>query len=647
MFSQLHSLVITETMAKKFFGKDDPVGKTLKISNQDEYVISGVIEDLPKNSSFKFDWLAPFKVYEDQNTWLQNWGSNGIQTFVEVLPNANVDDINKKLYGYIQTKDAEAIARPFLFSINDWRLYNKFEQGKQVGGRIEYVRLFTTIAWIILIIACINFMNLATARSEKRAKEVGVRKVIGAGKGSLVAQFLSESLLMSFISVLLAIGILYLALPGFNKLVEKELIIDIFKPIHIAALIGIGLVCGLVAGSYPALYLSSFKPITVFKGLKIKGGTSAGMIRKGLVVTQFAISITLIIGTVIIYQQIQHVKNRQLGYNKENLIYLNMQGKMNEHFPAVHHDLLATGVVQNAAVSNQRVIQIGNNGDIFTWPGKDPNKKILITQEFVSPQYINTLGMQIKHGRDFYDDANKDTANIIINETFAELIGKENPVGEVLKYDNSDRKVVGVVKNFLYNDMYGKSAPIALFCQPTSVNFLAVRFKPNTDINAALSKVEGVLKTHNPGYPFEYKFLDEEFNKMFKSENLIGQLSKLFAILTIFISCLGLFGLAAYTAERRTKEIGIRKVLGATLQGITFLISKDFLKLVILASVIAFPLTWWMMSNWLQDFAYRVEISWVVFVIGAIGACIIALLTVSFQALKAALSNPIKSLRTE
>jgi putative ABC transport system permease protein len=647
-FNQLHSIVISKTMAEKFFkNANDAYGKTLKMDNEQEYFINGIFEDLPANSSFKFNWAVPFKLYEDNNQWLTSWGSNGVQTYVKVAPNTDVKRLNEKLLNFIQSKDENAVAKAFLFPITDWRLYSKFEDGKQVGGRIEYVRLFSIIAWIILIIACINFMNLATARSEKRAREVGVRKVLGAGKGKLVFQFLTESVILSFIAVILSVIIVYISLGGFNKLVEKELVVRISDPLHLGSLLVIGLVCGLIAGSYPALYLSSFKPIVVLKGIKIKGSTSAGLIRKGLVVTQFAISIILIISTIIIYQQVQHVKNRQLGYDKEQLVYMDLQGKMNEKFRAIYQNLLSTGVVENAAVSNQRVLQMGNNGWSYSWQGKDPESKILITNEWVSSQYIKTLGMNLKMGRDFGPIEKNDSLNIIVNESFAKLMNKEDVVGEIVRNNERDYQIIGVVEDFVYTDMYAPAMPLILFAQPSSTNYLFVRLKDNVNIKNALAKVESVVKTHNPGYPFEYKFMDEEFHKLFKSEMLIGTLSRVFAFLAIFISCLGLFGLAAYTAERRTKEIGIRKVLGASIASITKVLSADFLKLVFVSFLIAFPIAWYLMNKWLEDYAYRITINWIVFVYAGIAAIVIAVITISYQTIKAALTNPVKNLRME
>ncbi len=648
-FSQLHSVVITQEMAQKFFGDKDPVGKSMKVDDEQEYTVTGVIENLPENSSFQFSWLSPFKIYEDKNAWLQNWGSNGIATYVEIEPNANVVKINEKLKGYIVTKNKGAISGPFIFPMKNWRLYSKFENGKQAGGRIKYVKLFTAIAWIILFIACINFMNLATARSEKRAKEVGVRKVVGAAKGSLISQFIYEALLMSFLAVFFAVLIIYLSLPGFNMLVEKQLSLDLTKPSHFGSLLGIGLIAGLIAGSYPAFYLSSFSPVAVLKGLKIKTASSAGLIRKGLVITQFSISIMLIISTVIIYQQIQYVKSRDLGYNKQGLIYMNLQGKMADHFSVIRNELISSGYVQNAALSSNAGLQIGSNGGGFSWSGKDPNKEILIIINQISPEYISTIGMQLKEGRDFYSNAAIDSNNVIINESLAKLMGKAGKAGSIISYGtNQTFTVAGVVKDFLYNDMYSSSEPLIFFCTRDHASYLNIRFKnPDGDRSKAISKVESIIKANNPGYPVEYKFLDQEFDKLFKSEMLVGKLSTVFAVLAILISCLGLFGLAAYTAERRVKEIGIRKTLGASTAGLAKLLSTDFLKLVIISCFVAFPLSWWAMHNWLNDFAYRTTIQWWVFVAAGMGAILIAILTVSFQAVKAALSNPVKSLRTE
>lgn len=650
-FQHLHSLIISEKMAKKFFGdQQDVLGKTLRLDNKEEYLITGVFKDLPNNSTIKFDWLASFKIYFDRNTWLNEWGNNSIQTFVELEKNSNVASLNQKLDGYIKSKDTTSTARPFLFSMNDWRLYSKFEEGKQVGGRIQYVRMFSIIAWIILFIACINFMNLATARSEKRAREVGVRKVLGAGKKNLVLQFFGEAMLMAFLSLTLAVAILYFVLPAFNTLVEKKLILGLDNPVHIFSLLFIGLICGLVAGSYPSLYLSSFNPIWVFKGLNLKG-SGATFIRKVLVVLQFTISIGFIIGTIVVYNQLQHIKNRDLGYNKENVIQTGLRGQMKNKFSVIKNQLLSSGYVENAAVSNLNQLYMGNSTGGYSWDGKDPSKKILVTEDVISPGYIQTMGIKLSTGRDFHQNIKADSLNLIVNETFAKIIandaGKDDAVGSILRRDSISYSIIGVVKDFVFGDMYGKSDPLVFQCYPESFGYLYVRLKENTNAEKAIAKIESIIKSNNPGYPFNYIFVDDEFGLQFKTEVLTGKLSRIFALLAIVITCLGLFGLAAYTAERRTKEIGVRKVLGASVTGIAGLLSKDFLKLVILSSLISFPIAWWLMHNWLQNFAYRVQINWWVFIVAAVLAIVIALFTISFQAIKAAFSNPVKSLRTE
>jgi putative ABC transport system permease protein len=657
-FNQLHSLVISEKMAKKFFPQDaahgdekNIIGKALKVDNKEEYVISGVMKDLPENSSLQFDWLAPFKIYLNKNDWLQQWGNNGIQTFVELDKKANVQALNKKLDGYIKSKDTSAIAQPFLLCMNDWRLRSNFEEGKQTGGRIQYVRMFSTIAWIILLIACINFMNLSTARSEKRAREVGVRKVLGAGKNNLIGQFIGEAVFMSFLSVALSVIMMYLILPFFNTMVAKHLSIGLNYPTHIFALVAIGLICGLVAGSYPAVYLSSFNPIWVFKGLKIRGSAPV-YIRKGLVILQFTISIALIIGTIIIYQQIQHIKNRELGFNKNNLIQTGLRGDMQKNYAVIKHDLIQSGYVENTALSNLNMLYMGSSTNDFRWEGKDPAKKVLITQDYISPEYLSTAGIKIKQGRDFYPVAANDSLSVIINETLANMIGKD-PVGKILFRDTSATgaipyNIVGVTKDFVFGDMYGKADPLVFMCYPEdNFGYLYIRLKPQNNIEKAVAKIETTIKNNNPGYPFDFIFVDDEFNRQFKSEMLIGKLSRVFALLAVIISCLGLFGLAAYTAERRTKEIGIRKVLGASVTGITGLLSKDFLRLVFISAVIAFPLSWWFMHKWLQNYAYRISINWWVFIIAGLLALLIALITISFQSIRAAVANPVKSLRTE
>ncbi|HET7117178.1 MAG TPA: ABC transporter permease [Hanamia sp.] len=655
-FKELHSMVITQSTAKKFFGNEkDVIGKTVRVDNKQDYVITGVLKDIPKNSTVQFEWAAPFQIWWDENkSWAQSWGNNDLSTYVELKPNVSAASVNKTLYNFIQKRDPKSIARPFLWSAHDWHLRDEFDNGVQTGGgRITYVHLFSVIAWIILLIACINFMNLATARSEKRAREVGVRKVLGSGKRMLIFQFIGEAIFMAVLSAVLAVIIMLLVLPAFNLLVQKSLVLGLSNPLHIAALLAITLICGLFAGSYPSLYLSSFNPVFVLKGMKMKG-SSAAIIRKGLVILQFSISIILIISTIIIYQQIQHVKSRSLGFNKSNLLQVDMNREMTKNYEAVHQDLLNTGLIENVAVSNYNTLYGGNNTGSLVWEGKKSNNQVLISTRYVSPGYMKTSGIKILEGRDLVetDSVQSKKLNVLITQSLEKLMGNNSAVGKTLHWDGDTSgtvvNVVGVVNNYVYGDMYGKPDPVMFFCvnMPDASN-MYVRLKPNANVESAIQQIATVVKKDNPSYPFTYHFVDAQFNAMFQNEQLISELSRVFAALAIIISCLGLFGLAAYTAERRTKEIGIRKVLGASVSGIAKLLSKDFLQLVFISCLVAFPLAWWMMNSWLQNYKYRIEISWWIFLIAGFVAILIALITVSFQAIKAAVANPVESLRTE
>ncbi len=653
--AQRYSLVITQATAKKFFGtENNVVGKTVRVDNKQDYIVTGVVKDIPSNSSVQFEWVAPFEIMYDQAPWMHRWANSSLSTYAELKPGVDAASVNKVLYNIIQQREPQSIARPFLWGMSKWHLYDQFENGKETGGgQIQYVHLFTIIAWIILFIACINFMNLATARSEKRAREVGVRKVLGAGKRNLIFQFISESLLLALLSAVLAVVIMILVLPAFNLLVQKQLSLGFNQPSHIAALVFITLACGVVAGSYPSFYLSSFNPVFVLKGLKLKTG-SAAFIRKSLVVLQFTVSIILIVSTLVIYQQIQHVKNRNLGFDKNNLLQADAQGEVATYYPAMREDLLNTGVIENVALSDHTTIYSGNNTGNLTWQQKPPDAHILVSTRGVTPDFFQTSGIKLLEGRDFLqtDSIESKKMNVIITQSFAKLMGKGSAVGKIIRQQNDtsgrEATVIGIVNDYVYGDMYGKPDPV-LFrsTSPAHANQMYIRLKPQANVEAALAKIEAVVKKDNAAYPFVYKFVDDQFNNMFLSEMLVSKLSRVFAALAIIISCLGLFGLAAYTAERRTKEIGIRKVLGASISGIAALLSKDFLQLVVLSCLIAFPLSWWLMQNWLKDYQYRIEISGWIFLIAGIAATLIALLTISFQSIRAAIANPVKSLRSE
>jgi ABC-type antimicrobial peptide transport system permease subunit len=651
---QPQSLLISETMSRKFFGDKNPIGETLKADGKQnfgvdgDFFVTGVFKDLPENCTYQFQWISPYEIHENKIPAFKEWAPFGIcETLVELEPLADPATTNKILENYLSTKIKESSIQCFLFSMNDWNLYNHFTDGKQDGGNIKYVNLFSLIAVMILLIACINFMNLATARSEQRAKEVGVRKVLGSGRAKLIGQFIGESLLMSFLAVLVAICILYLVLPSYNLLVQKNLSPYIIRPIYFSGLIGIGLISGLIAGTYPAFYLSSFNPVVVLKGLKIKTSAGSIFIRKGLVIAQFTVSIILIISTVIIYQQVQYAKNRDLGFKKDNLIWMLLRGNLKEHYTSIRNDLLNSGIIENSALSFDEPLHVYYHSDNYNWQGKAPDSKVTIRSTLVSPEYIATMHMKLINGRDFYNTPGVDSNNIIINESLAKLMGDAGRPGSVITEDSGNLTIVGIIKDFVYNDMYGSSMPMMFRCNTTYAGVMIISFKPGVDAGIALKKTENIIKAWSSGLPFEYFFVDDEFNKIFTTETLIEKLASIFAVLAIFISCLGLLGLAAYTAQRRTKEIGIRKVLGASVPGMVELLSKDFLKLVFISCVIAFPLALWAMNRWLQDYQYRISIQWWIFPFAGLSALAIAMLTVSFQAIKAAVANPVKSLRTE
>jgi len=661
--SNAFTLVVTEAAAKKFFGNaENVIGKTVKMNNEVNYTVTGVVKDLPRNSTLQFEWLAPYEAQIQYNLMKSGqpdvkWDSYGPFTYVELSPSANLASVNKTLYRYIHGKDATQKTTAFLFPMNRWHLYEEFANGKETGGgAIKQVRTLSLIAWVVLLIACINFMNLSTARSEKRAKEIGVRKVLGSGRKRLILQFIGEALFMSAIATVVAVVIMALVLPAYNTLVQKTLSLELANPAHITALLLIMLICGLLAGSYPSFYLSSFDPVKVLKGIKIKAG-SASFIRKGLVVLQFSISVVFIISTIVIYMQIQHVKSRNLGFNKDNLVEIDMQHGIAQNFPVIKQQLLNSGLIDNAALADHTTITDGNSDDRFNWEGKLPDTKVGITFRAITPEFMSTAGMHIIAGRDFRD-LGADSLNAIVTQSLANIIDKNGAVGKIIQSPRFEKegsfknlRIVGVVSDYIYGNMYGQSGPVIFFCRPPSSrwdqNLLYVRIKQQKASQQTLAEIEAIIKKNNPGYPFQYKFVDDQFNAMFTGEVLMSKLASLFAALAITISCLGLFGLAAYMAERRIKEIGIRKVLGASIPGIAGLLSKDFLQLVGISCLVAFPAAYLIMHSWLQGYEYRIAIHWWIFAAAGGTAVFIALATISFQAIKAALANPVNSLRSE
>ncbi|MBA4850954.1 ABC transporter permease [Emticicia sp. BO119] len=640
-------VVISKKLADKYFPNQDPLGKIIRVDNRDDVMVTGVLKEITEQSSLKFDFLMSYERWLKTNDWAKEWGNNGPRCYVMLNKNASLDKVNAKIKGYIKTKNKDSNVELFIQPYEDVYLYSNYKAGIQDGGRIDYVKMFTIIAIFILVIACINFMNLATARSIKRAKEVGVRKVVGAVRYSLVAQFLGESLIIAFLSLIFAIFIVFLMLPAFNTLTEKHLSLDFTDPMFLLILLGLTVVTGFVAGSYPALFMSSLRPVVVLKGaLKFK--PSATFFRKGLVVFQFALSIMLIVGMMVVYRQIEFIQSKNLGFDRENMLYMPLEGDLSKTFLSFKQELTNMPGIKSVTCSQADPLQVGSSTQGVNWPGKDTTKIILFSQNPVSYDYLTTMGIKLKGGRDFSPAFSTDTTNYVINEEAAKKMGMKDPVGKEMTMWGRKGTIIGLVKSFHINSLHESIPPLILNMQRGKENWGQVIVRTQAgQTKEAIASMEKAFKKFNPRFPFSYRFTDQEFAAQYKGENVVSKLANYFAFLAIFISCLGLFGLAMFTAEQRTKEIGVRKVLGASVVNITAMLSKDFLKLVLISAVIAFPLAWYLMKNWLQKYAYRIEIQWWFFLLAGILAVLIALLTVSYQSIKAALMNPIKSLKTE
>ena len=644
------AVVITKKLAEKYFKGQDAVGKMIKNENTDNVMVTGVLDEIPKSSSLTFDFLMSFEQWRKKNDWAKEWGNNGPRCYVMLAQSASIDKVNAKVKNYIKTKNKDSNVELFLQNFGESYLYSDWENGKQNGGRIEYVKIFSIVAIIILVIACINFMNLATARSLRRAREIGVRKVVGASKRQLIAQFIGESLFVSFIAICFSLLIVFLLLPSFNTLTEKHLSIDLTDPSFLLILLGLTLVTGIISGSYPALFMSSLRPIIVLKGL-LKFRSGATYFRKALVVFQFALSIILILGMIVIYRQIDFIHNKNLGFAKEDLLYMPLEGELQKTYPTFKEQLLKQPGIKSVTSAQSSPLEVGSSTYGVRWPGKDTTKLILFSSNPVTYDYIKTMGIQMAAGRDFGNEYGLDTMNYLVNEAAAKKIGYKDPVGKELTMWGDKGMIVGVMKDYHHNSLHVPIEPLILRLHKMSWggtywgNVIVRTEKGKT--KQAIASMEKLYKQFNPGFPFKYYFTDDEIANRYKAEYTVSKLSRYFAFLAIFISCLGLFGLVTFTAEQKTKEIGIRKVLGASVTGIVSMLSKEFLTLVLIASVIAFPVAWWAMHRWLNDFAYRVNIGWWVFVVAGIIAMLIALLTISFQSIKAAIANPVKSLRTE
>ncbi len=644
---QPNSIVISQSFAKKMFGDADPMGKILKRDNLDNFVVSGIISDPPVNSRFSFQYLIPWSFLISKEGDEENWGNNSVKNFVLLKNNSSFASAQTKVKGLRKKHqtDYEGIDM-FLYPLERWRLYSNFENGEESGGRVELVRLFIIISGFILLIACINFMNLSTARSEKRAREVGIRKTIGVLRSSLIGQFLGESVLLVLIAFGVSLLLVQLCLPAFNQLILKELKPDYSDPYFWMASLAFILLTGLLAGFYPAFYLSSFKPVAVLKGT-FKAANALITPRKILVVVQFSFAIVLIISTIIVRQQIEHVQKRDAGYAKENLIYHFLSPDLEKTYDQLKREILANNLALSVTKTSAPITQGWSDSWGFEWEGKDPNDKTDFDRYCVDEGFVTTMGVKLVKGRDLnLKEFPTDSSAMLINESALKVMGFKDPIGKIIKDGDSQWHIVGVIKDFILNSPYYPTKPMIIQGAKGWFNVIHMRLRDNAGV-ADLKRLEAVFKKYNPAFPFEYVFVNEEYGQKFNDEQRMGTFATVFAILTIFISCMGLFGLATYMAENRVKEIGIRKVLGASVTNITSLLASDFLKLVLISIVIATPVAWWFMHQWLSDYPYHVEIKWWVFLIAGLLSIVIAVLTVSFQSVKAALTNPVKNLRTE
>jgi putative ABC transport system permease protein len=650
------TILINASLAKTFFGDADPINKTIRLDNKDNYKVAGVFEDFPHNTTLNdTKLLLPWKKYITTEKWLKDaatqWNNHSWQAFAQVADKINMDKETEKIKNVVmvhKNEKTEGKEQAYLFPMNKWRLYSDFKDGMPTGGRIQFIWLFLIIGVFVLMLACINFMNLSTARSEKRAKEVGIRKTVGSVRGQLIRQFLSESVLVAFVSLVFSILFVVLLMPLFNKLADKNIELPWTSFFFWLIMLTFTFITGLISGSYPALYLSRFDPIKVLKGT-YRVGRFASLPRKILVVVQFTFSIALIIGTVIVYKQIQYAKNRPVNYRNEGLISINMSTPdLYGHYDAIRSDLLSTGVVDNMAESSSPTTNVWSNQIGFNWQGKDPNSLPSFGTIAVTQDFGKTIGWQIKEGRDFSKVFATDSLAIVLNESAVKQVGmKQDIVGQTIQFNDKNYTVIGVIKDMIMESPYKPVQPTVFLYDANWANIITIAIKHGEPIKTALSKIETVFKKFNPASPFDYTFNDEDYAKKFADEERIGRLATFFAILAIFISCLGLFGLASFVAEQRKKEIGVRKVLGASVYSLWRMLSKEFALLVFISCFIAIPLAWYYLNGWLKQYEYRTAISFWIFIASAIVALVITIITVSFQAIKAAIANPVESLRTE
>ncbi|WP_029275062.1 ABC transporter permease [Pedobacter borealis] len=651
VLKDVNTIILTKSFATKLFGNEDPINKMVKLENQEVLKVEAVIEDAPANSSLTFECIMPWTLFEKRENWVKegNWGNNMCLTLVQLQDNNFFTAANDLMHGIYKRNQKDNLAVALLHPLTKWHLYDDFVNGKSVGGKINQLKIFLVLAFCILLIACVNFMNLSTARSERRAKEVGVRKAIGSTRKSLINQFFLESLLITFIATVLAFILIEVSLPYFNSLLDIKLTIDYYNGKFWLVLFGLMILTGFIAGSYPALYLSSFEPIKVLKGFTLKADSSAS-VRKVLVVGQFVFAASLIICTAVIYQQLNYVKNKPIGYDQSNLIQIAIDGKLRDQnkLEILKTQMIKSGAATSVTFFNSDFTEGGNNTTNIEWKGKNPKEIISFNHRGIGYDFTETIGTEIISGREFSSKFPNDTSSVMLNEAAVKMMNLKNPIGAIITFWGTRLTNVGVVKDFVVESAYQKVAPMIFYLNTKdNATMIIVRLNPNQNISSSLAKIDDIVKQMEPNYPVNRKFVNESFEVKFKNEKLLGSLSNWFGGFAIFISCLGLLGLALFMAEQRKKEISIRKVLGASTGNILVLLNKDFIKLVAIANLIAFPLAYIIVNKWLSAFEYRVSISALPFIAAISLSVIIAILTVSIQSVKVAKANPIDALKYE
>ncbi len=644
--TDIKSIAISVRLAEKLFKNEDPIGKSLTLGQSHELIITSVFANIPQHSTLQFDFVASFELYTKENPWTQHWQSGGTLTIVLLKSSAFVDMANRKFADLIKNNCPDCSTSPFLFPYVKSRLYNEFENGKNAGGRIQQIYLFGAVAILILLMACINFTNLSTVRAASRSREVGIRKSIGAQKNSLIVQFISESLLLSFIGLVFAVVIVQLLLPFFNEVTTKSIRLDLTNQVFIAGTLGITLICGLLAGSYPAYILSKFNPVKVLKG-DTQLGLAGNSLRKSLVIVQFTTSIILVVGSIAVYKQIVFISEKNLGFDKDNIVVVDQNEGIVKSYPAIKNDLKQLTSVNGIAFGGNNIFTIPITTTDPIWSGKPDNSSILFKVYRCDAEFIPTMNIKIRSGRNFIDG--QDASNYIINKKAAEVMGLslENAVGNELEMWNGKGKIIGITDDFHNDNLKFGIEPMIFMYSENVGNHYFIKLGSGIPITTTLEQIESVFKKHNPDYPFEYTFLDEVFNNEYQAETVIGKLALSFTVIAVLISCLGLFGLASFTAERRTKELGIRKVMGASVGNLVIMLCSDFTNLVLVSLFIGFPVSWYLISEYLSAYAFHAEMNWSIYILTSIIMLFIVLLSVGYQSAKAAVSNPVDALRNE